>query len=127
MEGKELSLTKVKRKALQDLLTSKQIYNEVNPTAEEKEANSFKIQSLSFPLFFLAIALVIEYFTHNKETLHRVLFIAVPCFIAGGSLYGMLTKHVRFLRNVRKLSIGLVLIMIVLVLGISQLLYGVRF
>lgn len=96
VEGKELSLTKVRKKNLQELLTSKNIYNDVNPTAEEREASKFKFNSLLMPGVFLAIAMVIEYFTHNKETVNRILFIAIPCFLAGGSLYGTLTSHVRF-------------------------------
>lgn len=122
-EGKELKAEKVNKKQLRELLTYRNIFNEVNPTKEERDKSRFKLWNLIRPFVLMLIALGIQYFTHDKSIYYKII-PAIPCFLAGIALHSILINHVKWLKDISKLALAIVFVMIILVEFLSNQIYG---
>lgn len=123
VDGNELKSEKVTKKQMRELLTYRNIYNEINPTKKEIENARFKLTDLLLPLILIVIAVGIQYFTHDKSLIYKII-PGIPCFIAGIILRGILVKHVKFLDPLKKLGIAFVILVFILVEFLSNQLYG---
>jgi len=123
VDGEELKVEKVTKKQMRELLTYRNIFNEINPTKEEIEQARFKLSDLLLPFILILIAIGIQYFTHDKSIFYKIIPV-IPCFLAGIMLKNILVSHVKFLAPLRKLGLGFVILVIILVEFLSNQIYG---
>lgn len=122
IDGKEYDLPKIKKKELKRLLSSKQIYNSVNPSKEEIENAKFKISEIYPFLAWTLVALVVQYFVNDYDKYYQLVTL-IPCFFGGVNLWGILIKYVPFLKDLRKLVLGMVALNWILVKIIAETIF----
>lgn len=110
--GKEVPLTKIKKKELQKILAGKGINNDVNPTAEQIEENRFKLKTLLIPALLMLAGFAIQYYVQGKPKSSQ-LIAAVPEAIAGWMLYDIVSTRVSWLKNIRKGRLGFMALVVV--------------
>ncbi len=123
VDGQELELIKTNKKKLKEILEGKRIYNEVNPSKADIEAARFRLSELIVPVVLLVVALVVGYFTHTYNSWIRWM-PALPAAISGFYLHTVLVHHVPFFKDLRKLALGMAMIMVFLAEGIFKLLFN---
>lgn len=82
IDGSKVELIKIKEKELRKILSKANIYNGVNPTKAQLDAEKFDPKLLLIPGLLFVAGIITQYFVRNLEGKLEFLFI-IPLGIAG--------------------------------------------
>jgi len=114
--GASVELQKIKLKDLRQELSKANVFNAINPTAEQIEAGKFDPKSLLIPVVLMVVGFIAQYFVKDMGRPNTLLPV-IPEAIAGWMLYDILAARSNFLKGIRKGRIGMIAF-VVIVLGV---------
>jgi len=84
--GASVKLQKIKLKDLRQELSQANVFNAINPTAEQIEAGKFDPKSLLIPVVLMVVGFIAQYFVKDMGRPNTLLPV-IPEAIAGWMLY----------------------------------------
>lgn len=121
-----IELKKIRLGPLRKLLTSKGIYNEINPTKEVLEASKIRPTQFIVPVFFLLLGSYINHFVEDQTQFVKAASI-LSMIVAGVIFKGMLFGKYPSLKQMRKMGLFIIIATIMLGLFIGEVVFEFLF
>jgi len=115
----EINLEKIKKADLKQLLTQRRFFNDINPTAEEIQANKFNTKRLIIPFALLLLGIILSY-NYTGDDKNDIILYSIPSFVAGVMFYLPLREKLPFLKGIRGALIGFGILTAVLAGGLAE-------